>query len=173
MRHVDISQELVDYICGFLLKNDFREIMIDDKVLFLDSQVDKRHKVSPATKKIIEDKLIWYLDAKIEAEENGTSFEVFSKKSNINFGNLVHYISPNEKGYHSHRLSIRISRIIKRDISALFKQIVENYWAYLSTYQRYNVIKWAKNKLRENFNFDLYCFFSNVMRGLMMEQSTC
>lgn len=155
LRRVDISQELVDYLCEFLLKNDFREIMIDDKVLFLDAQVAKRHKVSAVTKKTIEDKLIWYLDSKIKAEVTGTNFEVFSRTSNINFANLVHYISPDEKGFHPRRLSIRISSIIRKDVSSLFKQIVEDYWAYLSTYQRYNVIKWAKEKLKENFSFDL------------------
>lgn len=155
LRRVDISQELVDYLCEFILKNDFREIMIDDKVLFLDAQIAKRHKVSATTKKIIEDKLIWYLDSKIKAEANGSDFEVYSKTSNINFANLVHYISPDEKEYHSRRLSIRVSKIIRKDVSALFGQIVEYYWAYLSKYQRYAVIKWAKNKLRESFSFDL------------------
>lgn len=154
LRRVDISQELVDYLCEFILKNDFREIMIDDKVLFLDAQVAKRHKVSAITKKIIEDKLIWYLDSKIKAEASGSNFEVYSKTSNINFANLVHYISPDENGYHSKRLSIRVSKIIRNDTSALFRQIVEYYWAYLSKHQRYAVIRWAKSKLKETFSFD-------------------
>ena len=154
LRYIDISQALVDYLCEFVLNNDFREIRIDDKLYFLHSQISKRKKVSAKTKKIIEDKLMWYLDAKIKAEKDGTVFEEYSTTSGVNFEKLVHCISPGEKGYHSHKLSIRVSTIIKENITVLFKQIVDDYWAYISTYQRYQVVRWAKRTIKDSFSFD-------------------
>lgn len=154
LRHIDISQELVEYLCEFILDNDFREIRIDDKLFFLHSQIFKRKKASAKTKKIIEDKLMWYLDAKIKAEKEGTVFEEYSATSGVNFEKLVHYISPDNKKYHSRKLSLRVSTIISENITPLFKQIVDDYWAFLSTYQRYQVVRWAKRIIKSSFNFD-------------------
>lgn len=57
LRYVNISQELVDRICGFILTQEFREILINDKVLFLDYQLAHRKMYSAATSKIVEDTL--------------------------------------------------------------------------------------------------------------------
>lgn len=155
LRYVDISQFLVDKLCVFIFKYDFRDILIDDKVLFLDRQIANRHMYSNTTAKIVEDKLIWYIDSHIAALEAQEPFNCLSAHSSINYDSLVHYIAPKDVQYHSHKLSIRVSKIIGRDLSALFPQIVRHYWAYISTYQRQRVVSWSKEKMAINFSFDL------------------
>lgn len=154
LRYIDISQSLVDKICIFIFKYDFRDILIDDKVLFLDRQIANRHKHSNTTAKIIESTLIWYIDSHISALEAQEAFDVLSAHSSINYPNLIHYIAPAGVQYCSRRLSIRVSKIISSNLSALFPQIVHHYWAYISAYQRRRVVVWAKEKLNENFRFD-------------------
>lgn len=154
LRYVEISQSLVDKLCTFIFKYDFRDILIDDKVLFLDRQVANRHKYSGTTAKIIEDKLIWYIDSHIAALEMQKPFDVFSTHTSINYCNLIHYVAPKAVHYHSHRLSIRISKIVSSNLSALFPQIIQHYWAYISMYQRRKVVAWAKEKLNERFRID-------------------
>lgn len=164
LRYVDISQSLVDRLCSFIFKYNFRDMLIDDKVLFLDRQIAGRHKYSSTTAKIIEDKLIWYIDSHIAALKAQKPFEVLSAHSSINYCNLIYYIAPEGVRYHSHKLSIRVSRIIDNDLSALFPQIIQHYWAYLSIYQRRKVVVWAKEKLTKNFNFEFFTLLLNVMQ---------
>lgn len=154
LRYIDIPQSLVDKICVFIFKYDFHDILIDDKVLFLDRQIANRHKYSSTTAKVIESKLIWYIDSHIAALEAEKSFDVLSAHSSINYPNLIHYVAPTDVQYYSRRLSMRVSKIITDDLSVLFPQIVHHYWAYISVYQRRRVVVWAKEKLNESFRFD-------------------
>lgn len=154
LRYVDISQSLADKLCIFIFKYDFRDILIDDKVLFLDRQIANRHKYSNTTAKIVEDKLIWYIDSHIAALEAHKHFDVLSAHSSINYCDLIRYIAPKDVQYFSRKLSIRVSKIISGNLSELFPQIVHHYWAYISIYQRRKVVAWAKEKLDENFRFD-------------------
>ena len=127
--------------------------MIDDKVLFLDRQIAKRHKFSATTAKIIEDKLIWYIDSHIAALLAQKPFDVLSHNS-INYCNLIHYIAQKDIPYHSRKLSMRVSKIINSDLTALFPQIIQHYWAYISMSQRRKVVTWAKEKIAVDFSFD-------------------
>ena len=154
LRYVDISQSLVDKLCIFIFKYDFRDVLIDDKVLFLDRQIAKRHKYSNTTAKVIESKLIWYIDAHIAALEAHEQFDVLSAHSSIKYCNLIHYIAPKDVEYYSHKLSIRVSKILSGNLTALFSQVIHHYWAYISMYQRRRVVVWAKKKLMENFRFE-------------------
>lgn len=154
LRYIDISQSLVDKLCVFIFKYDFRDILIDDKILFLDRQIANRQKYSNTTAKTIEDKLIWYIDSHIAALEAHEQFNCFSAHSSINYDSLIHYIAPKDAQYHSRKLSLRVSKIISGDLSALFPQIVQHYWAYISKYQRHRVVAWAKEKLNESFRID-------------------
>lgn len=156
LRYIDISQSLVDKLCIFIFKCDFRDILIDDKVLFLDRQIANRHKYSNTTAKIIEDRLIGYIDSHIAALEAQKHFNCFSAHSSINYDSLIHYIAPKDVQFYSRKLSIRISKIIDSDLSELFPQIIRHYWAYISAYQRKRVVSWAKEKLTIDFRFDLF-----------------
>ena len=154
LRYIDIPQEIVDKVCKFIFSYDFRDILIDDKILFLDKQLYKKRKYSCFTRKIVEDALIDYIDMHIKSIEKGRKFEVFSATSGINYYNLVQYISP-EKEFHSKRLSLRVSKIIKLKDTTMLNHVAKYYINYVSFYQRAKVIALAKKSLEKNFDFQL------------------
>lgn len=156
LRYVSISQDLVDRICGFILTKEFGEILIDDKVLFLDRQLAKRKMYSETTRKIVEDTLISYLDKKISALKKGEKFELPSTSTGINYFNLVHYISAPEEKYYSRRLSVRISQIINNNLSQMYYQITQHYCGYVSKNQQKKLITWANKLIQTNFSFNLF-----------------
>lgn len=153
---VSISQGLVDKICGFILTQEFREILINDKVLFLDRQLVHRKMYSKTTSKIVENTLISYLDKHIAALKKGERFELFSASTGINYCNLVHYISAPEEKYYSRRLSMRISQIINNNLSQMYYQITQHYCGYVSKNQQKKLITWANKLIQMNFSFDLF-----------------
>ena len=156
LRYVSISQDLVDKICRFILTQEFREILINDKVLFLDYQLAKRKMYSKATRKIVENTLISYLDKHISALKKGEKFELFSTNTGVNYYNLVHYISAPEEKYYSRKLALRISQIITNDLSQMYHQIARHYCNYVSMNQQHRLITWANKLIRTNFSFDLF-----------------
>lgn len=98
LRYVDISQDLVERICSFILSHEFRNILINDKVKFLGYQLAHRKKFSAATTKIVENTLIDYIDKHISSLEKGEAkLNSFSSSSGINYYSLAHYLSPSDK----------------------------------------------------------------------------
>ena len=154
LRFMNIPQKTVDAVCQFILKREYREILINDKVLFLDQQLYRRKMYSAVTAKLIEDKLLFYIDSHIKAIEDGTKFELMSTSSSINYCNLVHYIS-SETGYHSRRLAMRVSKIIKLENPVMLRHVVEHYSHHVSPYQKAKLVKWAKESLKAKFDFKL------------------
>ena len=154
--YVNISQGLVDKICSFILTQEFREILIDDKILFLDRQLERRKMYSKETSRIVENTLISYLDRNISALKNGERFEVLSRNTGINYCNLVHYIfAPGEKHF-SRRLAARVSQIINNNLFQMNRQITQHYYGYVSNNQQKKLITWANKQSRTNFSFDLF-----------------
>ncbi len=156
LRYIDISQKLVENVCRFMLNYEFSDILINDKILFLEHQVFRRKRYSKVTAQIIENKLMAYIDAQIGAIKNSTYFEVRSTNSEINYYNLVHYIDPDNKEYYSRRIAYRVSTIINDNIYEMISHIVKHYWGYISSYSRYRVSNWAKKELYVSFRFDLF-----------------
>lgn len=157
LRYIDIPQDLVNEVCTFIFKYEFREIDISDKIAFLDSQLWKRKKYSEITSKVIEDKLIFYLDKHLKSIEKGEQFELYSHSSNISYCNLVHYIQ-DEEPYASRRLSIRVSKIV-RNTYLQFKQAIEHhYYPYISANQKRSFISWIKLSLSQSASFDDFRF---------------
>lgn len=156
LRYVDISQECVDSICEFILNREFRDISINDKILFLDRQIAKRNMKSDFTSKIIEEKLLQYLDMNIKAIESGNSFALYSSNSAINYYNLVHYIYLPNEFKSNHALCLRVSHIMENNLQELFPSVVNHYWAYLSQYMKKKILRRAKCLLKVKFDFDLF-----------------
>ncbi len=156
LRYIDISQKLVENVCKFIFKYDFQDILINDKVLFLEHQIFRRKKYSKVTSQIIENKLLAYIDAQIDALKNSTFFEIKSTNSEINYYNLIHYIDPDNEEYCSRRIANRVSIIMNSNLSEMIPHIVKHYWRYISSYTRYKVSGWAKKELSVNFRFDLF-----------------
>lgn len=160
LRYMNISQKLVDFVCAFIFKYEFREICISDKILFLDSQVRKRGKNSTKTASIIESKLMYYIDKHIEKIINNEKFELFSKNSNLNYPKLIHYIYPNES-FKSRKLSYRITKIIKNSYIQLKNETLWDYYPYLSYGKQKNIIEWINGALEKEFSFDNFLFLIN------------
>ena len=160
MRFMDIPQKIVDKVCKFIFAYDFREILINDKILFLDRKIYKDGKVSEFTDKIIENILIWHLDEHIKAVKNGKKYDGPLSTSSLNYNNLVHYISP-KSGYHSRRLALRISQIMQLNDAALTRHLINDYSQHVSNYQKAKIVAWAKQTLEENFNFEMFCLLIN------------
>lgn len=160
LRYMNISQELVDFVCSFIFKYEFYEICIGDKILFLDSQLWKRKKYSVATASIVENKLIYYIDKHIEAIINNESFDLLSKHSNLNYPNLIHYISPDDC-FKSRKLAYRITKIIKNSYMPFKKETIWHYYPYLSASQQKSVINWICEGIANEFSFDNFLFLIN------------
>lgn len=160
LRYIDISQALVDYICDFIFSYEFREICIGDKILFLDSQLWKRKQYSAATATIIENKLIYYIDRHIEAIIGNENFNLYSKHSELNYPNLIHYISVDDC-CKSKRLAYRITKIIKNSYMQFKKEVLWHYYPYLSVKQQKDVKKWVYEGLLSKFTFDDFLFLVN------------
>ena len=154
LRYVNISQQLVDCITIFILKHEFRDITIDDKIFFLDSQLGKRKMYSETTKKVVEEALINYLDKHITAELNNNSFDVPSKTTGINYSNLADYIFQQGTNLTSRKLNKQIKRIIENRLSRLYPSIAK-YCPYLSASQKKTLITWVNKELTDNANMDL------------------
>lgn len=156
LRYMDISQALVDRVCSFIFSYEFREIKINDKIMFLDYQLARRKKYSETTKKTIEKTLVSYLDANISALKNNESFDLYSSSSGINYYSLVEYICPPEEKYHSRKVSMRVSQIISEELSPLYSHITKHYCRHVSSYQKKKLIAWANKSIKDSFNFELF-----------------
>lgn len=160
MCYMNVSQELVDFICSFIFKYEFREICIGDKILFLDSQLWKRKRYSVVTRSIIENKLIYYIDRHIDAINKNEKFDLLSTHSNLNYPNLIHYIQA-DGCYKSRKLAYRISKITKNSYAQFKMQIKWHYYSYLSVSQQKSVVKWICEGLKNEFSFDDFLFLVN------------
>lgn len=172
MKYMDISVELFNETCDFLLNNNIPGIVISDKILFIDVQEYKYGKFDNKTQYIIERSLLKYLDIFLSYKENGKTFDMPTKRRDISFHNLAQYIDPTKKGYISHSLSVRVSKIIERNYTDLACEIGWKYWNVLSEYQHGKIKKWVSDLLSQDFNYDLFILLINrsVKMGRQYEQ---
>ena len=163
-RYVNISQTLVEKMCQFILKYEFQDIHIDDKIYFLYYQIEKRKMNNPTITSIIEDTLVHYLDLHIEASIKKSHFDLFSSISNINYNNLADYLENDKKTYISKCLSKRVNKIINNNLIIFIRPIAISYWKRITHYQKRKFIAWIKSLIREEFKFELvkYLVFCNA-----------
>ncbi len=160
LSYMNISQKLVDFVCSFIFKYEFREICIGDKILFLNSQVWKRKRYSEITASVIENKLIYYIDSHIDAIANNKNFDLLSKHSNLNYPNLIHYINIDDS-FKSRKLAYRITKIIKNSYTQFKEQIKWYYYSYLPTSQQKSIVKWIYDGMDNEFSFNDFLFLIN------------
>ena len=160
--YMSLSEKLVEEICRFVLKNDLRDITIDQKVMFLYSQVYNRHIINESIQRILEDALIDYLDKRLTAIKEGRNWDSFSKNPRIGYPNIADYMNVDEKKRISRRLSKRVSVIIDKQIVPLQKEAVEHYVKYISKEQKNRLSKWIENMLAENFDFERFVLLMQI-----------
>ena len=163
-RFIDISQDLVERICRFLLSHEFFHIHIDDKILFLENQLRKRKMNNSTITMIVEDTLVRYLDLHIKSLLDGKTFRLTSTNSNINYNNLANYIDNNGEKYISKQLSKKVNTIINHDLLSFIRPIAISYWSKIQPYQKRKYIAWIKSLIREDFKFELlkYLVYCNA-----------
>lgn len=163
-RFIDISQELVERICRFILSHEFYDIRINDKIFFLDYQLRRKEKNNLSITRIVEETLVHYLDLHTQAIKNGERFELFSTNSNINYNNLADYLENDNKPYISRELSKRVNWIINNNQILFIRFIAISYWKHLLPYQKRKFTAWIKTLIREEFKFEWvkYLVFCNA-----------
>lgn len=167
LRHMNVTQELVEKICAFIFKYEFSEIDISEKVLFLDYQIDNKGMANHCTATIIEDKLISYIDMYINSLQNGDSFDVLSRSRNINYYNLVHYIGSNLSKI---RLAKRFNKLLNIGLEKTNFMLFNHCTQYLSANMQKKIIRAVKNRLKIQFNFEYFGFL--VGFGVKIEKET-
>lgn len=170
LEYVDISQSLVDEICGFLLQQEFREISIDKKISFLSAQLHKRGKVSKVTATIVEKQLLNYLDQHIHALKCGNNFSVYSESSGYSYYDLVLFISPKGIPVVSRKISLRAGIIIKNEIVPMYCFITDYYWDYMSSYLRSAAREKLISDFQERFSFKRFVSLMNI--GVKIDAGT-
>lgn len=166
MHYMDISMELFNDTCEFILNNDIIGIDISEKILFIDAQEFKFEKFNEKTRSIVERRLVDYFDIYLSMKEGGKTLDIPTKRRNITFHNLANYIDPKKNGYTSYLLSIRVSKIIKLNYTELIEEIGWKYWDILSEYQRGKIKKWVNNSLMQKFDYDLFVLL--IQRSLKL-----
>lgn len=159
MSYISIPQEIVDRLCEVFLKYEFREIYIDDKILFLDRQILSRGMSSYNTAKTIENRLIKYMDEHIRAVEKGEDLRLFSTSSHISYSNLVHYIQPRPS---QTRLAKRLNKILKIGIEKFPFDIYDNCYQYLSNNMKKKLVVDMKKSLQKHFDMRYFGFLAAV-----------
>ncbi len=155
LRYFSIPQKLMDKLCSFILKYDFCDIYIDEKIYFLEYQIVKRNMSSYATSTIIENKLIDCLDKHIETAEKGKDFCIPSHMRNVNYYNLVHYIKPRPSIV---RLTKRFNKIFDIGIGNFPIEMFEHCYLYLSDNMKNKTIRNMKRLLNKDFDFKYFTF---------------
>lgn len=149
LRHMTVPQELIDKLCSFIFKYEFNDIYINDKVLFLDYQIARKEMSSLHTSMVIENKLVNYIDAYIDALKHGSSFDVRSTSSGIN------YIGPNLSQL---RFAKRFNQLLEIGLEKVNFQLIDHCTQYLSANMKSKIIRAVKKQLRTEFNFTYFGF---------------
>lgn len=164
-RHIDLPQDLVDYICDFLFKNDFREINISDKILFIDQQLYRRRKYSEKTASIIEAAFLKMFDAHIKSKIEGTEFHLYTPNGR-GYGDLIRYVVPPENKYVSRKISNRVARIIDNSLDTLKNIVMWDCYEFVSPKTQQKILEWVEIGLQKTFSFNEFVFLINYKKGV-------
>lgn len=156
LRYVDVSQALIERIVTFIMKYDYINIMIDDKIKFLHHQLIIRNNNLSSVAGVLEDKLVYYMDLHIDALVNNGRFDLPSASNGINYYSLAGIIKKINKKYVSLDVSKRVSSIIRNNLTSQIETISKYYYNIITPYQKRKFVSWVKSLIREKFNFQLF-----------------
>jgi hypothetical protein len=156
LRYLDIPIGTIQYIIEILLKHEFREILISDKILFLDIQVYLKKMTNNNIRKMILNKLIDYINQEKNCITTGTNFELHSSRSDTNYWHLANYLSP-KTPWISKDLSCVVNDLLNNYSTYDSKKIIA-YYPYLYKKIKAKFIKRVEEDLKKTFDFDLFLF---------------
>lgn len=157
LKYINISQNLVDRICSFIFARGLSEMSINEKIQFLNRQLEYRKMYSGTTQKTVENALITYLDLHITALKKG-------ENPDSNLGDyycLANYISAPDENYYSCRLAVRIFQIIDNKLSEMYSHIAAYYCMHISMSHRQKLIERINEMICKEFNFYLFMVLVN------------
>ncbi len=155
LKYITISPKVVEFICGVLLKYEFREIYINDKITFIYSQISKGKVEVKRISKYVHTTFLKYIDENIKCIKNGEKFEMLCTNSSIEYWDLANILCFNNTKYISKYISDRITYIIENNLkfslSSLFKcsNII-----YKKT--KTKLMNHMSKSLEESFSFDVF-----------------
>ena len=161
-RYMRLSEEMFEEICQFIFKYNLKDITIEQKILFLNSQVLSGHIGNKNIQKVLEAALIKYIEARLVAISNGKEWVSISKQSGINYPNIADYMYIDKKGIISRRLSKMVSIIIDRQIVPMQRECVEHYYNHVSKAQRKRITKWIEDRLINDFEFERFALLVQI-----------
>lgn len=168
LNYITISPQVIEFICGVLLKYEFREIYINDKITFIYNQISKGKIELKRISKYVHATLLKYIDENIKCIENGKKFEMLCTNASIDYWDLANILCFNNTKYISKHISDRIIYIIDNNLkfrlSSLFKcsNII-----YKKT--RTKLVAYMSKSLEESFDFDV--FADLLTNGIKFKQN--
>lgn len=160
LKYMNISQDLMNYFCNFLLNNKFYEMYslfeIEEYVLFFDTQIGVKKLYNEASEKLLIKSLLYFLDIDIKSAESNK--KMFLYRYNINYHYLIHYIYPQENIIYNRSINTRISYIIKNKLNHFIDAIFEHYMKYITPYMKQKLYKYLNNQLDNNFDINQFTY---------------
>lgn len=158
LKYVNISQDLMNYFCNFLLNNKFYRLFyifeVKEYVLFFDKQIGLKKLYSEASEKLLIKSLLHFLDIDIQTAENNQKLSL--DRDNINYHYLIYYIYPQENIKKIRSISTKISYIIKNKLNHFLDAIFEHYMKYISSYMKQKLYKYLNNQLENHFDINQF-----------------
>ena len=158
LKYVEISLELVEKICSFILSYEIYGIYINDIVHFLDRQIYVRKNNSKDLIEIIENGLFSYMDNHKNCLDLGKKYNVFSTTSNINYYCLADYLILDGMEYVSRRLSHRVEALVDNNQLELYSV---HYYNHVTKRVQKKLIRFLETIIEKNFSFDRLSILMN------------
>ena len=168
LKYVNISQDLMNYFCNFLLNNKFYKLFyifeIKEYVLFFDTQIGLKKLYSESSEKLLIKSLLHFLDIDIKNAENTQT--LFLDRDNINYHYLIYYIYPQENIIYNRSISTRISYIIKNKLNHFLNAIFEHYMKYISPFMKQKLYKYLSNQLDNHFDINQFTYLLHYKKNV-------
>jgi len=156
MRYFSASQKTVKKVVEILLKHEFREILIDEKILFLDSQTYVNNLDVKIIRNIVENALIAYINKLADSYKTGSEFVMLSTNGNLSFWDLANYLTPKNERYISRRLSHKISELLEKHADKLNYKSMCQSLPVITQRTKKELVSTIHNKIENDFNFNLF-----------------
>ena len=161
LRYITISSTTIRKICKILFKYRYREIYLNDIILFLDSQIHNDKVSCKEIRKDLLEYIILIIDENIDALKAGKKFEILCTATGYDYWDLTRYLKSEKENYISKKLSEKVCWIINSGLNIELKSLYKCE-PVLNAKTKRLLIKNAENSFESSFDFELFVnFISN------------
>ncbi len=169
LNYITISPKIIEFICDVILKYEFREIYINDKIIFIYNQIRQGKVELKRISKYVHTTLLKYIDENIKCFENGEKFEILCTSTGIEYWDLANILCFNNAKYISKHISDRINYIIENNIEISLDSLFKcRNIIYKKT--KTKLMKYMSESLEKSFDFDV--FADLLTNGVIFKQNT-